>query len=49
MRHSLAVFLLLTLAACSLFNPKPEDSSQNKVSAETLYNEAKTELNEGNY
>lgn len=49
MRHSLAVFLLLTLAACSLFNPKSEDSSQNKVTAEAMYNEAKTDLNEGNY
>lgn len=50
MRHSLAVFLLLTLTACSLFNTQPDDSSSNmQMSAEKMYGEAKAELNEGNY
>lgn len=44
MRHSLAVFLLLTLIACS---STPEDNS--KKSAEELYNVAKASLNEENY
>ena len=34
MRLSLAGVLLLSLTACSLFNPQPDDSSSNKMSAE---------------
>jgi outer membrane protein assembly factor BamD len=50
MRHSLAVFLLLTLTACSIFDPLPDGSAPTKYqSAEENYNQAKTELNDGNY
>ncbi|MFY9260436.1 MAG: outer membrane protein assembly factor BamD [Gallionella sp.] len=50
MRHSLAVFLLLTLAACSVFEPLPEgDPNTKAISAEELYQEAKTNLNDGEY
>ena len=46
MRHSLAVFLLLTLTACS--TPQGSDDSAKKT-AEEMYNEAKTTLNEESY
>ncbi|MFZ2541089.1 MAG: outer membrane protein assembly factor BamD [Gallionella sp.] len=46
MRHSLSVFLLLTLTACS--TPKDADDSAKK-SAEEMYNEAKTTLSEEGY
>ena len=46
MRHSLAVFLLLTLTACSTV-PDGEDSA--KKSAEEMYSEAKTALNAESY
>lgn len=50
MRHSLAVILLLTLTACSLFEPLPDGSAPVKqLSAEEIYDQAKTELNDGNY
>lgn len=50
MRHSLSVFLLLTLTACSLFGPSQDGSSSAKQqSAEELYKEAKTDMNDGNY
>lgn len=49
MRHSLAVFLLLTLTACSLFTPTPEGDTSAKQSAEEIYADAKEKLNEGNY
>ncbi|MDD2685905.1 MAG: outer membrane protein assembly factor BamD [Gallionella sp.] len=50
MRHSLAVFLLLTLSACSLLDPLPDGSPQgSQQSAEEIYGLAKGELNEGNY
>jgi len=51
MRHSLAVFLLLTLTACSLFGPSQDDSSSTnkKQSAEELYLEAKSQLDDGDY
>ena len=50
MRHSLAVFLLLTLAACSIFEPLPEGDPHSKaISAEELYGEAKNNLNDGEY
>ena len=47
MRHSLAVFLLLTLAACGLFGAKPDAKDSAKTpSAEEMYNIAKKSLNE---
>ncbi len=46
MRHSLALFLLLTLTACS--TPQGADDSAKKT-AEEMYNEAKTTLNEESY
>ena len=48
MRHSLAVFLLLTLTACKIFGPSggPEPKSEP---VEEMYSQAKTELNNGNY
>ena len=46
MRHSLAVILLLTLTACS--TPQGADDSAKKT-AEEMYNEAKTTLNEESY
>lgn len=50
MRHSLAVFLLLTLTACGLFEPLPDGSAPTtQQSAEEIYGLAKTELNDGNY
>jgi outer membrane protein assembly factor BamD len=52
MRHSLAVFLLLTLTACGILSPLPTgdtaDTSKN-LSAEELYRQAKTELDDGSY
>lgn len=50
MRHSLAVFLLLTLSACSLFEPLPDGSAPvAQQSAEEIYALGKEELNDGNY
>ncbi len=50
MRHSLAVILLLTLTACSLFEPLPDGSAPAaQQSAEEIYGLAKEELNDGNY
>ncbi len=52
MRHSLSVFLLLSLTACSMFSPLPtgEASDASKqLSAEALYQQAKTELDDHNY
>lgn len=52
MRHSLSVFLLLTLTACSIFDPlptgTPSDTTQH-LSAEELYHQAKDELNDNNF
>lgn len=49
MRHSLAVFLLLSLTACSLLEPLPDGSAPvAQQSAEEIYGLAKTELNDGN-
>lgn len=49
MRHSLAVFLLLTLTACSSSNPDPKAVDQaNKVPAEELYAQAQKEMKDGN-
>jgi len=50
MRHSLAVFLLLTLTACSLFGSKSDaDRAGKTASAEVMYNDAKKKLNDGGY
>jgi len=47
LRHSLAVFLLFTLTACSTV-PDPNDSA-NKQTAEEMYKEAKENLDTENY
>ena len=47
MRHSLAVFLLLTLTACS--SVSDADKQAKMPSAEEMFNEAKTTLSEENY
>jgi len=50
MRHSLAVFLLLTLTACSIFDPLPDGSPTTKyMPVGEMYAQAKAELNDGNY
>jgi len=54
MRHSLAVFLLLTLTACSLFDPLPTGTADGNgmgksQPAEEIYAEAKEKLDEGSY
>ena len=50
MRYSLAVFLLLTLTACSLLNSKPEaDNPAKTVSAEVMYNDAMKNLNANSF
>ena len=50
MRHSLAVFLLLTLTACSLFESKPDiDTTAKTSSVEEMYFTAKKSLDAGNY
>jgi len=47
MRHSLALFLLLTLIACS--SPSSPDAASKNVPVEEMYNEAKKKLNEKSY
>ena len=54
MRHSLAVFLLLTLTACSLFDPLPTGTADGNalgksLPAEEIYTEAKEKLDDGSY
>ena len=50
MRHSLAVILLFTLTACSIFEPLPDGSAPTKqMAVEEIYSQAKEELNNGNY
>jgi outer membrane protein assembly factor BamD len=52
MRHSLSVFLLLTLTACSLLNPLPNGESSDSttnLSAEELYHIAKADLDDGSF
>ena len=52
MRHSLSVFLLLTLTACSIFDPLPNENATDAtqhMSAEQLYHQAKTELDDNNF
>lgn len=47
---SLAVFLLLTLTACSLLESKPEaDNPAKTVSAEVMYNDAMKNLNANSF
>lgn len=48
MRNSLALFLLLTLTACGLFDTKQEANTA-KPSVETQYREAKKHLDDGMY
>jgi outer membrane protein assembly factor BamD len=47
MRHSLALFLLLTLIACS--SETPPDAAAKNASVEVMYNDAKKSLNENSY
>ena len=49
MRHSLALILLLTLTACSLFTPLPGEDSGKARPAADIYADAMSELNDGNY
>lgn len=50
MRHSLALFLLLTLAACKMLEPLPDGLAPGKyMPVEEMYKQAETELNDGNY
>ena len=50
MRHSLALFLLLTLTACSIFDPLPTGSAPVKqMPVEEIYSQAKSELNDENF
>jgi len=50
MRHILAVFLLLSLTACSLFTPLPDGTEQSvQLPAAELYRQAKAELDDGSY
>jgi len=49
MRHSLAVFLLFTLSACSLLESLPDADPTKRMSDKELYSLAKDDLNEGAY
>ena len=49
MRTSLALILLLTLAACSSLNGKGDGSSEKIASVDEMYAEAKASLNDQNY
>jgi len=49
MRHSLAVFLLLTLITACSSSSNPDADPVKNLSAEEMYNEAKTTLNEESY
>ncbi|MBI3481334.1 MAG: outer membrane protein assembly factor BamD [Nitrosomonadales bacterium] len=50
MRHSLAVFLLLTLTACGLFGAKPDGGHSAKAPpVEEMYSTAKKHLNENSF
>jgi outer membrane protein assembly factor BamD len=52
MRHSLAVFLLLTLTACSIFDPLPTgepSDATSRMTAEQLYQKGKSNLDDGDY
>ena len=50
MRHSLALFLLLTLTACKIFDPLPDGTEPTKyLPVGEMYSAAKAELKDGNY
>lgn len=50
MRHSLALILLLTLTACGLFSPLPdENSASSSTPAKEIYAEAMEQMNDGQY
>ena len=49
MRHSLALFLLLTLTACGLLSSPDENAASKSGTAEQLYAAAKDELDNNNY
>ncbi len=49
MRHSLAVFLLLTLVACSTDGESESDKLAKGLPAKDIYAQAKEQLDEGNY
>src|SRR6266481_509111 len=50
MRHSLAVFLLLTLIACSSADAPSESEKLTKgLPAKDIYTQAKEQLDDGNY
>lgn len=53
MRRSLAVFLLLSLTACQLFSPLPEEDGSSAAAksapVEEMYAEAQSEMQDGNY
>ena len=49
MRHSLALFLLLTLTACGVFSSPDEKTESKSVPVEKLYADAKDELDNSNY
>ena len=49
MRHSLAVFLLLTLVACSSDSPPDANDPASKLSAEEMYKDAKESLDKENF
>jgi len=49
MRHSLALILLLSLAACSMFSPLPSENTGKSRPAADIYADAIAEMNDGNY
>jgi outer membrane protein assembly factor BamD len=49
MRHSLALFLLLSLTACSMFSPLPSENAGKSRPAADIYADAMSEMNDGNY
>ncbi|MDE2117115.1 MAG: outer membrane protein assembly factor BamD [Betaproteobacteria bacterium] len=50
MRHSLALILLLTLTACGLFSPLPdENTASSSATAKEIYAEAMEQMNDGKY
>src|SRR5208282_3389212 len=49
MRHSLALILLLTLTACSLFPSLDEKGASKSEPVEKLYADAMDEMNDNNY
>jgi outer membrane protein assembly factor BamD len=49
MRHSLALILLLTLTACSLFSSPDDKGASKSAPVEQLYSDAMDEMNDNNY